>query len=70
MAQLENKKQAETAKLYISPTIVRMGGVRELTAGNPDEILSDGRMKPNGYKDVEINPIIHPAIKSDDNLDA
>jgi hypothetical protein len=37
---------------YSQPEIVKLGHARELTGGDEDGIVSDGGMKPKGYKDV------------------
>jgi hypothetical protein len=60
MSSRKNDVKDKTTMSYTSPEIVNMGKARELTAGNLDEILSDGSPKPNGYKDVEIRPSLPP----------
>jgi hypothetical protein len=53
MSTNEQNDGAEEKRIYRSPEMVRMGDALELTAGKPDLPLTDGSMKPNGYKDIE-----------------
>ncbi len=60
MSSTEKHAKVRHKERYDAPEIVRLGAALELTAGNPDEILSDGSPKPNGYKDVEIRSSVPP----------
>ena len=44
---------------YGSPEIVYVGDVMEITGGNGGP-LTDGKPKPNGYQDVESEPLTEP----------
>ena len=52
MSADKKKESLDREDLYNSPEMVRLGGVLELTSGSPDLPLADGRLKPNGYKDI------------------
>jgi hypothetical protein len=52
MSASEKDRKVEERQRYTSPEVVVLGDVRELTAGNEDGVVSDGGMKPKGYKDV------------------
>jgi len=60
MSTNENLATVDQKGCYETPEMVHMGGVLELTAGSPDEVLSDGCLKPNGYKGIDIRPAATP----------